>query len=133
MEKTWITYLLVVLLIVGPLLIVYRQMERRNRKISKEKTKSREASKDDTATFRVRFRFKVQKFLNIKEHEYRFKVGQREVVMSPQLPETSINQSEWLVMNARGFNSETDAREFAGKLKAAAEISSVATRLVIFK
>jgi hypothetical protein len=131
MEKTWITYLLVVLLIVGPLLIVYRQMERRNRKISKEKTKSREASKDDTATFRVRFRFKVQKFLNIKEHEYRFKVGQREVVMSPQLPETSINQSEWLVMNARGFNSETDAREFAGKLKAAAEISSVATRLGI--
>ena len=103
MEKTWITYLLVVLLIVGPLLIVYRQMERRNRKISKEKTKSREASKDDTATFRVRFRFKVQKFLNIKEHEYRFKVGQREVVMSPQLPETSINQSEWLVMNAEGF------------------------------
>lgn len=84
---------------------------------------------NDVATFRVRFRFRVQKNLNINETEYRFNVGQREVVISPQLPDTPINKSEWLVMNARGFKLESDAREFGRKLKAAAELSSVATRL----
>jgi hypothetical protein len=86
---------------------------------------------NDVATFRVRFRFRVQKKLNIKENEYRFNIGKREVVVSPQLPDNPINQSEWLVMNARGFDTECEAREFGGKLKAAAEISSVGTRLGI--
>jgi hypothetical protein len=103
MEKTWIPYSLALLLIVGILLfVVYRQMERRNRRIH---IKNPEASKhQDIATFRVRFRFRVQKYLNIKEHEYRFNIGQRELVISPQLSDNPINQSEWLVINARGFN-----------------------------
>lgn len=45
-----------------------------------------ENAMNDTATFRARFRFRVLKTLNIKDREYRFKVGEREVVLSP-LPE----------------------------------------------
>jgi hypothetical protein len=82
-------------------------------------------------TFRARFRFRVQKKLNIKEHEHRFKVGGRDVVLSPPLPDIPISESEWLVMNARGFDLENAASTFAEKLKAASEISSVATRLGI--
>jgi hypothetical protein len=85
----------------------------------------------EPSTFRVRFRFRLQKKLNINETEYRFSVDRREVVISPPLRDTPISQSEWLVMNARGFNSESEAREFGRKLKEAAEISSVATRLGI--
>ena len=81
--------------------------------------------------YRVRFRFRLQKKLNINAIEHRFEVDTREVVISPQRPDTPINQNEWLIMNARGFDYENDAREFAAKLKAAAEISSVAVRLGI--
>jgi hypothetical protein len=84
----------------------------------------------DVPTFSARFRFRVQRKLNIKEHEYRFNVGEHEVVICSQSC-MAINQSEWLVMNAKGFNLENDARDFARKLKAATEISSVATRLGI--
>ena len=95
------------------MIIVYRQMERKNRKINEateEEIGNRETSKRDTAaTFRVRFRFRLQKQLNIKDTEYRFNIGQREVVISPQLPDTPIKQSEWLVMNARGFDQESEA------------------------
>jgi hypothetical protein len=83
----------------------------------------------DVATFRVRFRFRVQKKLNINEQEYRLSVGGHEAVMSSPLPETPIKESEWLVMNVRGFNSEGDARNYANKIKSATEISSIATRL----
>jgi hypothetical protein len=86
---------------------------------------------NDATTFRTRFRFRVLKTLDIKEHEYRFKVGEREVVLSP-LPEgVPIRESEWLVINVRGFDSEDAARTFAHKLRAASEISSVAARLGI--
>jgi hypothetical protein len=61
----------------------------------------------------------------------RFKIGEGDVVLSPQQPDLAILESEWLVMNASGFESEPAARAFANKLKAASEVSSVATRLGI--
>ena len=85
---------------------------------------------NDVATFRARFQIQGSRNLNIKEHEYRFNVGEHEVVICSQ-SDMAINQSEWLVMNAKGFKLENDARDFAKKLKAATEISSVATRLGI--
>jgi hypothetical protein len=84
-----------------------------------------------TPTHRARFRFRLQTKLHIDKPEYRFTVEGREVVLSAETGETQIKQSEWLVMNAKGFNSEEDARAFANRLKTAAEISSAATRLGI--
>lgn len=52
-------------------------------------------------------------------------------MLSPQLPDTDICDSEWLVMNARGFSTEDEAKRFAEKVKAACEVSSVTTRLGI--
>jgi len=86
---------------------------------------------NDALTFRVRFRFRLQKKLNIKQHEHRFQIGAHEVVLSPQSPDIDICESEWLVMNARGFDSESAAQAFGSKLKMASELSSVATRLGI--
>lgn len=80
-------------------------------------------------TFRARFRFRLQKKLNIESKEYRFRVGSYEIVLSPQLPDVNICDSEWLVMNTRGFQSEDQARLFAERLKTACEVSSIATRL----
>jgi len=86
---------------------------------------------DGVATFRVRFLFRVGKKLNISRNEYRFNVGKHEVALSTQTSDVAISQSEWLVMNAKGFGSESEARSFANRLKTAAEISSVSARLGI--
>ncbi len=83
----------------------------------------------DPETFRARFRFRLQKKLNIDSKEYRFSVGANEIVLSPPLPDVNICDSEWLVMNARGFETEGQAKLFAERLKIACEVSSIATRL----
>lgn len=82
-------------------------------------------------TFRARFRFRVSKKLNLAAYEHRFVVAEREVVLSAQSNDAAIEDSEWLVMNARGFSTEEEAGIFAHQLRAAADVSSVATRLGI--
>ena len=84
--------------------------------------------RDNFETYRARFRFRVLTKLRIEEKEHRIKVGERDVVLSPQLPSDRICDSDWLIMNARGFSSETEAGVFAHKLRAAANLSSVACR-----
>lgn len=83
----------------------------------------------DANTYRCRFRFFLLKKLNINESEYRFKVGGREIILNAPVPDMPIRDSEWLVMNARDFATEEEARVFGNNLKAAVELSSVLTRL----
>jgi hypothetical protein len=82
-------------------------------------------------TYRARFRFRLQKKLNIEAKEYRFNIGACQVVLSPPLPDINICDSEWLTMNTREFGSEEAARKFVTTLKTACEVSSVASRLGI--
>jgi hypothetical protein len=77
----------------------------------------------------VRLRFRLQKRLRIDTNEYRLEVAGREVVLSPPTPDMKIADSEWLILNTRGFESEDDARLFGSRLKTALEISAVAARL----
>lgn len=86
---------------------------------------------NDPETYRARYRFRLQKKLSISEKERRLNVAGREVVVSSQMPDTKIENDEWLVMNARGFASEEEATDFARRLKAASEFSSVIARLGI--
>lgn len=81
-------------------------------------------------TYRARLRFRVHKKLNLPGVEHQFPVAGREVVMKP-LNGPTIKESDWLVMNASGFLDETEARDFGHELRAALELSSVATRLGI--
>ena len=81
------------------------------------------------STYRARLRFRVQKKLDIDSTEHRFDIAGRNVVLSSALPDTPIRDSEWLIMNARGFASEDDARQFGHRLRSAVQLSSVATRL----
>jgi hypothetical protein len=83
---------------------------------------------NDIETYRARFRFKVLKKLRIPEREHRIKVAGRDVVISPPQTNELISASDWLIMNARGFHSASEATTFAHKLRAAADLSSVACR-----
>jgi len=80
-------------------------------------------------SYRTRLRFRLQKKLNIKTNEHRFTIGSREVVLAAPTPDGAICDSEWLVMNTRGFASEEEARQFGHSLRSAIELSSVSTRL----
>lgn len=83
-------------------------------------------------TYRARFRFRVGKKLNIVDAEHRFMVAGREAVLASGVGDSKpISESDWLVINTRGFKSEEDAREFGHKLRAAAQLSSVACRIGI--
>jgi len=52
-------------------------------------------------------------------------------VVTSQLANANISDSEWLCMNARGFGSYEEASQFAENLRAACEVSSVAARIGI--
>lgn len=80
-------------------------------------------------TYRTRLRFRLQKKLSIDAPEHRLRVAGREVVLSAPEPDQKIADSEWLILNTRGLETEEQAREFGHRLRAALEVSSVATRL----
>jgi hypothetical protein len=82
-----------------------------------------------TGRFRVRFRFRIQKQLNISTKQHLLRIGERYVMLSGQTQDNVISDNFWLLMDARGFESEKEAKEFARSLKAACEVSSAAARL----
>lgn len=82
----------------------------------------------DAKSYRARFRFRVLKRLKIDAHEIRFQIEGQEAVLSAATDSETIDNSDWLVINARGFATEQLARDFGARLKWAIEVSSVATR-----
>ncbi len=83
----------------------------------------------ETLTWRARLRFRVQKKIRIDGNEHRLQIAGREVVLTAPTPDLKIMDSEWLIMNARGFASEDEARQFGHRLKTAVEVSAVAARV----
>ena len=69
--------------------------------------------------------------MNVGEKQTIIKISERDVVLSAPQADVNIAESDWLVMNARGFESESSARTFAQKLKSASELSSVIARIGI--
>lgn len=80
--------------------------------------------------YRARLRFRLHKKLNLPDAEHKFLIAGREVVIKP-LNGPTIRESDWLVMNSTGFCSDVEARDFGHRLRAALELSSIATRLGI--
>lgn len=79
-------------------------------------------------TYRARFRLRVVKNLHIDGDSHELLVAGHPVVLSAHDKAKKIMDSDWLVMNARGFQSEHEARSFAARLKVAAEFASAAVR-----
>lgn len=82
-----------------------------------------------TPTWRARLRFRLQKKIRIDGTEHRLQIAGCEVVLTPPTPGLKIVESEWLIMNARGFASEDEARQFGQRLKTAVDVSAVAARI----
>lgn len=80
-------------------------------------------------SYRVRFRFRVSKKINIDDNEITVPVGEKRVALSAGTPDKPINESNWLIANTRGFETELAARQFGHDLRAACAVASVANRL----
>jgi hypothetical protein len=79
--------------------------------------------------WRARLRFRVQKRIRIDANEHRLYIAGHEVVLTTPTRDLKIIDSEWLIMNARGFAGEAEAWQFGHRLKTAVEVSAVAARL----
>ncbi len=83
----------------------------------------------EVETYRARIRFRVAKQLNVADSKYPFKVAGQEALMQSPTEGTSIHDSEWLVINTRGFADDADARIFGRNLQASLHLASAVTRL----
>ncbi|HRN87907.1 MAG TPA: hypothetical protein PK271_04835 [Hyphomicrobium sp.] len=81
--------------------------------------------------YRARFRFRVSKKLNIDDNEITVRIGERSVTLSASAADKPIKGSDWLIANARGFETEETARQFGHDLRAACAVASAANRLGI--
>ena len=86
-------------------------------------------AKLDNETYRARIRFRVGKKLNVADSKYRFIVAGREVLLQAPMEETPIQDSDWLLINSRGFANDADARSFGRNLQMALHLASAVTRL----
>ncbi len=91
--------------------------------------KGKEGSRRPPETWRARLRFRVLNKLNVDATEQHLKVSGREVVLKPAKPDVKIVESEWLILSAGGFKTETEARGFGTALRTALELSAVACRV----
>lgn len=80
-------------------------------------------------TYRARIRFRIAKKLNVADSKYLFKVAGRDALLQAPTEETSIQDSEWLVINTRGFPDEEGARVFGRNLQTSLHLASAVTRL----
>jgi hypothetical protein len=64
-----------------------------------------------TLSWRTRLRFRLHKKLRIDAKERQLEIAGRVVALSPPTPDLKIADSEWLIMNARGFASKEEARD----------------------
>lgn len=80
-------------------------------------------------TYRARIRFRVAKNLNVTDSKYPFTVAGREALLQAPTEESSIQDSDWLVINTRGFADDADARSYGQNLQMALHLASAVTRL----
>ena len=85
----------------------------------------------DVDTYRARIRFRVATKLNVADSKYLFKVAGRDTLLQAPSEEVLIQDSEWLLINTRGFADNAEARSFGRNLQTSLQIASAVTRLGI--
>lgn len=63
----------------------------------------------EVTTYRVRFRFHMLTPLTLDVTEHQMEIADRSIVLRAMIPSNRIRDSEWLVVDARGFVTEDEA------------------------
>lgn len=81
------------------------------------------------SAYRARIRFRVAKKLNFDGVQLAFGVNQRQALLQARDNDVLIRDSDWLVVNARGFACEDDAKQFGSSLIDSLHLSAAVCRL----
>lgn len=80
-------------------------------------------------SYRTRIRFRVGKKLNIPSSKHAFVVAGREALLQAPTEEILIQDSDWLIVNTRGFENDEEARVFGRNLQTSLHLASAVTRI----
>lgn len=79
--------------------------------------------------FRLRLRVRIGRPFTSREVSLSVKLAGREVIIKSQDPDQPLSEAQWIVMGARGFATELDARNFGEQLRSMVEVAALCSRL----
>ena len=80
---------------------------------------------DETSGFRLYLQVRIGKALHTDEVSLTTHLDGREVTVRPSLGSPLISKAEWLVFEARGFPTESEARTFGERLRANVQLAAL--------
>lgn len=82
-------------------------------------------------SYRLRLRVRLAKALNTPDISRTFEISGREVTIVSQQRDEPLSEAYWIVLKARGFRSEEEARVFGEQLRTMISLAGVCCRLGI--
>jgi hypothetical protein len=79
--------------------------------------------------FRIRLRVRIAKGFTTEATSVNFIVANKDVNLASQNKDEPLSQSRWIVLSARGFSTEEQAREFGNRLSSILQLAALSARL----
>jgi len=79
--------------------------------------------------FRIRLRVRLAKGLTTEASRLNVKVANKDVTITSQNKEESLNIAKWVILHARGFETEGDAQQFGMRLSSIVQLAALSSRL----
>lgn len=89
----------------------------------------KETPVENDSRYRSRLKVRIGKALTTEETSLTAAFHQRDVIVQSAKPEQPLNEASWLVMSVRGFTTPTEAREYGERLRSAAHLAGLCTRV----
>ena len=83
----------------------------------------------DPSGFRCRLRVRLGKPLTSKELSLPIRLAGRDATVKAQGKDQPLSETPWIVISARGFQTEVDARIFGEQLRSVVEVAALCNRL----
>jgi hypothetical protein len=79
--------------------------------------------------FRIRLRARLAKGLTTEATSLNVKVANKDVTITSQHKEESLNKVQWIILNARRFTTEEEAQQFGTRLCSILQLAALSSRL----
>jgi hypothetical protein len=89
----------------------------------------RGATMDKTTGFRVRLRVRLAKSLATDAKSLKATIQGREITITSQDKNETLNQAEWVGLHAKGFATHEEALQFGSRLRSILQVVSLSVRL----
>ncbi len=82
-----------------------------------------------TTRYRLWLKFRIGKSLGTEDHALTASIAGRTVTITTENPKDPLSKASWLVMDCRGFETETQGREFGEALRRATHLAGLCNRV----